>query len=108
MADFSARIRNRDWKGFTGKRIKNVIVGMGDGTRTGDGREALRTTAIATSLLQVRLQHRRHRPGGSPCGGSSAAETLFIISSKTFHHARNAPTLAPPRLVPQIAGRGET
>jgi glucose-6-phosphate isomerase len=25
MADFSLRVRNGDWKGATGKRIRNVI-----------------------------------------------------------------------------------
>jgi glucose-6-phosphate isomerase len=70
MADFSDRIRSGDWKGHTGKRIRNVInIGIG-GSDLGPvmAYEALRHyTDLAEAVRDL-----------------DAAETLFIVSSKTF------------------------
>ena len=49
MADFCDRIRSGEWKGHTGKRIRNIVnIGIG-GSDLGPvmAYEALRTTATA-------------------------------------------------------------
>ena len=99
MASFSDQIRSGAWKGYTGKRIKNIVnIGIG-GSDLGPvmASEALKPyaqrelklhfvsnvdgTHIAEALLEV-----------------DAEETLFIVASKTFttqetmtnaHTARN-------------------
>ena len=43
MGEFARRLRDGTWRGHTGKPIRNVVnVGIGVGSRTGDGRSALR------------------------------------------------------------------
>jgi len=69
MADFSLRVRNGDWKGATGKRIRNVInIGIG-GSDLGPvmAYEALKI-GIGGSLSAPPLPH--HRTYGSVYGGS--------------------------------------
>ena len=49
MAEFADRVRSGEWKGHTGKRIKNVVnIGIG-GSDLGPemAYDALRTTPIA-------------------------------------------------------------
>jgi glucose-6-phosphate isomerase len=85
MTDFAERVRSGEWKGHTGKRIRNVInVGIG-GSDLGPvmAYEALRhyserdmtfrfvSNVDATDLVEA----TRDLP---------AEETLFIVSSKTF------------------------
>jgi glucose-6-phosphate isomerase len=85
MADFSDRVRDGRWRGFTGKRIRNVInIGIG-GSDLGPvmAYEALRHYSLremtfrfvsnvdATDLVEATRD-------------LDAAETLFIVSSKTF------------------------
>ncbi len=85
MADFSNRVRDGDWKGFTGKPIRNVInIGIG-GSDLGPAMayEALRyysrrdmtfrfvSNVDATDLVEATRD-------------LDAAETLFVVSSKTF------------------------
>ncbi len=85
MSDFSNRVRGGDWKGFTGKRIRNVInVGIGG-------------SDLGPVMAYEALKHYSDR--GLTCRFVSnidstdfveatrdldPAETLFIISSKTF------------------------
>jgi glucose-6-phosphate isomerase len=85
MADFSRRVRDGSWKGHTGKRIRNVInVGIG-GSDLGPGMayEALRH--FADPQLTVRFVSN---VDGTDFAVATAeldpAETLFVISSKTF------------------------
>ncbi len=85
MAGFSNRIRNGEWKGFTGKRIKNIInVGIG-GSDLGPvmAYEALRhyserslTFRFVSNVDGIDFVEATH--------DLDPAETLFIISSKTF------------------------
>jgi glucose-6-phosphate isomerase len=85
MADFCNRVRNGDWKGHTGKRIRNVVnIGIG-GSDLGPvmAYEALRfysdrnmTFRFVSNVDGTDLAEATH--------GLDAAETLFIVSSKTF------------------------
>ena len=63
MADFADRVRAGDWKGHTGKRIRNVVnIGIG-GSDLGPvmAYEALRHYSDRGLTLPVRLQRRRDR-----------------------------------------------
>src|SRR4030095_9405675 len=85
MADFSNRVRSGAWKGYTGKRILNVInVGIGG-------------SDLGPVMAYEELKHYSDRPMTfrfvSNVDGTDfaeavrdlePAETLFIISSKTF------------------------
>jgi glucose-6-phosphate isomerase len=85
MAAFSNRIRSGDWKGYTGKPIKNVInVGIG-GSDLGPvmAYEALRhyTTRDITFRFVSNVDSTDFVEATRDL---AADETLFIISSKTF------------------------
>ena len=63
MAAFSRRVRDGEWKGHTGKRIRNVInIGIG-GSDLGPvmAYEALRHYSDRNLTRALRLQRRRHR-----------------------------------------------
>ena len=63
MADFSNRVRSGAWKGYTGKRIRNVInVGIG-GSDLGPvmAYEALKHYSDRSYDVSVRFQRRRYR-----------------------------------------------
>ncbi|MFE0491719.1 glucose-6-phosphate isomerase [Streptomyces griseoaurantiacus] len=85
MADFAGRVRSGEWTGHTGRRIRNVVnIGIG-GSDLGPAMayEALR--AFTDRGLTVRFVsnvdgadlHENLRD-------LDAAETLFIVASKTF------------------------
>ena len=85
MAEFSNRIRAGEWKGHTGKRIRNVInIGIG-GSDLGPvmAYEALRHYSQRdmnfrfVSNVDATDLHEAVRD-------LDAAETLFVVSSKTF------------------------
>jgi glucose-6-phosphate isomerase len=85
MADFADRVRGGDWKGYTGKRIRNVInIGIGG-------------SDLGPVMAYEALKHYTHRwmtfrfvsnVDGTDFAEAvqdlDPAETLFIISSKTF------------------------
>jgi len=85
MAGFAQRIRSGQWKGHTGKRIRNVVnIGIG-GSDLGPvmAYEALKhysdramTFRFVSNVDGTDLVEATH--------GLEAAETLFIVSSKTF------------------------
>jgi glucose-6-phosphate isomerase len=85
MAEFSNRVRSGEWKGHTGKRIRNVInIGIG-GSDLGPvmAYEALRhyskrdmTFRFVSNVDGTDFVEATH--------DLDAAETLFIVSSKTF------------------------
>ncbi len=85
MGDFATRVRSGEWKGHTGKRIRNVInVGIG-GSDLGPvmAYEALKhysdrgmTFRFVSNIDSTDLAEAVH--------DLDPAETLFIISSKTF------------------------
>jgi glucose-6-phosphate isomerase len=85
MADFSNRVRSGEWKGYTGKRIRNVVnIGIGG-------------SDLGPHMAYEALKHYSDRDMTfrfvSNVDGSEfveltrdldPAETLFIVSSKTF------------------------
>ena len=85
MSDFSSRVRSGDWKGFTGKRIRNVVnIGIG-GSDLGPvmAYEALRHYSerglafrFVSNVDGIDFVEAVH--------GLDPGETLFIVSSKTF------------------------
>jgi glucose-6-phosphate isomerase len=85
MAKFSNRVRNGAWKGFTGKRIKNIVnIGIG-GSDLGPvmAYEALKhysrrdlTFRFVSNVDGIDFVEAAH--------DLDPAETLFIVSSKTF------------------------
>jgi glucose-6-phosphate isomerase len=85
MTDFSNRVRNGTWKGHTGKRIRNVVnIGIG-GSDLGPvmAYEALRhysersmTFRFVSNVDGIDFVEATH--------DLDPAETLFIVSSKTF------------------------
>jgi glucose-6-phosphate isomerase len=85
MADFSRRVRNGDWKGHTGKPIRNVInIGIG-GSDLGP--------VMACEALKFYSDRNITFRFVSNVDGTDLveatrdldpAETLFIVSSKTF------------------------
>lgn len=85
MGAFSKKVRSGDWKGHTGKRIKNVInIGIG-GSDLGPvmAYEALRhysersmTFRFVSNVDSTDFVEATH--------DLDPAETLFIVSSKTF------------------------
>jgi glucose-6-phosphate isomerase len=85
MAAFSNRVRSGDWKGFTGKRVKNVInIGIG-GSDLGPvmAYEALRHY----SARDINCRFVSNVDGTDFAEAThdlKADETLFIVSSKTF------------------------
>jgi glucose-6-phosphate isomerase len=85
MSDFSRRVRSGKWPGYTGKQIRNVInIGIG-GSDLGPvmAYEALRHY----SLRDISFRFVSNVDGtdfAEATHGLDPAETLFIVSSKTF------------------------
>jgi glucose-6-phosphate isomerase len=85
MADFALRVRSGAWTGFTGRRIRNVVnIGIG-GSDLGP--------AMATEALRFYSERSMRFRFVSNIDGTDLreavidldpAETLFIVSSKTF------------------------
>src|SRR5450432_3423388 len=85
MADFASRVRSGEWKGHTGKPIKNVVnVGIG-GSDLGPvmAYEALRHYT-ARDLTFRFVSNVDSTDFTEATRDLDPAETLFIISSKTF------------------------
>src|SRR5271156_1008486 len=85
MADFSNRLRSGAWKGHTGKRIRNVInIGIG-GSDLGPvmAYEALKHYSDRTMTFRF-VSNVDGTDFAGAVQGLDPAETLFIISSKTF------------------------
>ncbi len=85
MANFAQRIRSGEWKGFTGKPIRNVVnVGIG-GSDLGPvmAYEALRYYSRRDLTFRF-VSNVDSTDFVEATRDLSADETLFIISSKTF------------------------
>jgi glucose-6-phosphate isomerase len=99
MADFSDRVRSGAWKGHTGKRIRNVVnIGIG-GSDLGPvmAYEALKHYSDRTMTFRF-VSNIDGTDFAEAVLDLDPAETLFIVSSKTFttletmtnaHSARN-------------------
>src|SRR5664279_538884 len=85
MADFCNRVRSGGWKGYTGKRIRNVVnIGIG-GSDLGPvmAYEALRHYSDRTMTFRF-ISNVDSVDFVEATRDLDAAETLFIICSKTF------------------------
>ncbi len=85
MADFSHRVRSGAWRGYTGKPIRNVInIGIG-GSDLGPvmAYEALKHYSERAMTFRF-VSNVDSTDFAEAVQGLEPAETLFIISSKTF------------------------
>ena len=85
MADFSNRVRSGAWKGHTGKRIRNIInIGIG-GSDLGPvmAYEALKHYSERAMTFRF-VSNVDGTDFAEAVHDLDPAETLFIISSKTF------------------------
>jgi glucose-6-phosphate isomerase len=85
MTDFSNRVRGGAWKGHTGKRIKNIVnIGIG-GSDLGPvmAYEALKSYSDR-ALTFLFVSNIDGTDFVEATHGLDPAETLFIVSSKTF------------------------
>src|SRR5262244_2299591 len=85
MADFSNRVRSGEWKGHTGKRIRNVInIGTG-GSDLGPvmAYEALKHYSERSMTFRF-VSNVDGTDFAEAVQDLDPAETLFIVSSKTF------------------------
>lgn len=85
MSDFSQRVRSGEWKGFTGKRIRNVVnVGIG-GSDLGPvmAYEALRYYSARDMTFRF-VSNIDGTDFAEAVRDLDPAETLFIVASKTF------------------------
>ena len=85
MANFANRVRSGEWKGYTGKRMRNVVnVGIG-GSDLGPvmAYEALKYYAERTMTFRF-VSNIDGTDFAEAVRDLDPSETLFIISSKTF------------------------
>ena len=85
MGQFSNRVRSGEWKGHTGKRIRNVInIGIG-GSDLGPvmAYEALKKYSDPAMAFRF-VSNVDGTDFAEAVRDLDAAETLFIVSSKTF------------------------
>ncbi|HSF57246.1 MAG TPA: glucose-6-phosphate isomerase [Candidatus Binatia bacterium] len=85
MADFSDRVRSGDWKGYTGKRIRNIInIGIG-GSDLGPvmAYEALKDYSQRAMSFRF-VSNVDGTDFAEAVRDLDPAETVFIVSSKTF------------------------
>ena len=85
MADFSDRIRSGEWKGQTGRRIRNVVnIGIG-GSDLGPAMACLALRPFSERSIQVRFVSNIDGTHlAETLRDLDPAETLFVIASKTF------------------------
>ena len=85
MAGFSNRVRNEEWKGHTGKPIRNIVnIGIG-GSDLGPvmAYEALRHYSQRNLTFRF-VSNVDGTDFAEATRDLNPDETLFIISSKTF------------------------
>jgi len=85
MADFCSRVRSGEWKGHTGKRIRNVInIGIG-GSDLGPvmAYEALKHYSERAMTFRF-VSNVDSTDFAETVRDLDPSETLFIVSSKTF------------------------
>ncbi len=85
MSDFAERVRNGAWTGYTGQRIRNVVnIGIG-GSDLGPvmAYEALRYYSARDMIFRF-VSNVDGTDFAEATHDLDPAETLFIVSSKTF------------------------
>ena len=85
MAEFARRVRSGDWKGHTGKRIRNIVnIGIG-GSYLGPEMAYLALRPYSDRNLRFRFVSNVDGAAFTEATQDlDAAETLFVVSSKTF------------------------
>ena len=85
MADFAEAVRAGRWRGFTGKRIKNIVnIGIG-GSDLGPAMAYEALLPFSDRALSLRFVSNVDGADiWEATADIDAAETLFIVSSKTF------------------------
>ena len=85
MTDFSNKVRSGEWKGYTGKRIRNIInIGIG-GSDLGPDMAYQALRHYSDRDLTVRfVSNVDGTHFAEATRDLDPAETLFIVSSKTF------------------------
>ena len=85
MADFSDRVRFGEWTGATGQPVRNVVnIGIG-GSDLGPAMAYLALRGFAVPELEMRFVSNVDADDFLlAVDGLDPAETLFIVSSKTF------------------------
>ena len=85
MAEFATRVRSGAWKGHTGKRIRNVVnIGIG-GSYLGPEMAYLALRPYSDRNLRFRFVSNVDGAAFTEATQDLApAETLFVVSSKTF------------------------
>ncbi|HWK33682.1 MAG TPA: glucose-6-phosphate isomerase, partial [Hyphomicrobium sp.] len=85
MSDFANRVRSGDFTGHTGKPIRNVVnIGIG-GSHLGPEMAYLALRAYSAPNMQFRFVANVDGAAFTEATQNlDAAETLFIVSSKTF------------------------
>lgn len=85
MAEFSSRVRSGAWKGHTGKRMKNIVnIGIG-GSDLGPAMAYEALKHYSDRLMTLRfVSNIDGTDFTETVRDLDPAETLFIISSKTF------------------------
>src|SRR6266566_4596586 len=85
MTDFSNRVRSGEWKGYTGKRMRNIInIGIG-GSDLGPHMAYDALQYYSDRYLTVRfVSNVDGNEFVEATRDLDPAETLFIVSSKTF------------------------
>ncbi|MDQ6643293.1 MAG: glucose-6-phosphate isomerase, partial [Chloroflexota bacterium] len=85
MADFSKRVRSGAWQGYTGKRIRNIVnIGIG-GSDLGPSMAYQALKYYSDRDLTVRfVSNVDGNEFVEATRDLDAAETLFIVCSKTF------------------------
>jgi glucose-6-phosphate isomerase len=85
MSDFAERVRSGAWLGHTGKRIKNIVnVGIG-GSDLGPAMAYDALRAYSDRHLTLRFVSNVDATDfAEAVQGLDAAETMFIVCSKTF------------------------
>ena len=85
MAAFANRVRSGEWKGYTGKRIRNVInIGIG-GSDLGPAMAYEALQAYADRSMKFRfVSNVAGADFLEAVKGLDPKETLFIVASKTF------------------------
>jgi glucose-6-phosphate isomerase len=85
MADFSTRVRSGEWKGHTGKRMRNIVnIGIG-GSDLGPvmAYEALRHYSLRDMTFRF-VSNVDGTDFAEATHDLDPEETLFIVASKTF------------------------
>ncbi|MBO0743441.1 MAG: glucose-6-phosphate isomerase [Candidatus Dormibacteraeota bacterium] len=85
MASFASRIRSGEWKGYTGRRIKNVVnIGIG-GSDLGPHMATVALKDFSDRSMSFHfVSNVDPTQMWETLQGLDPAETLFIVCSKTF------------------------